>query len=220
MEPPPPPTEGLSPFPILSFLDPSKPHTFAKPTKRINDGDDVSHFLTSEGYRDIGLFIMQLNRAMCPRKVPGPDGKEVIRMWTKQEAAPPAGNSVRRLQEMLAKAESFLDEAPPDPGPRRFGNVSFRKWLGILEDRTPALMKEFLADVAEFGKEDEGDGSMDELMAYFLGGFGSAQRLDYGTGHELSFIAFLGCLWKLGFFKDGQQNGPVERSIILGVFEP
>lgn len=66
-----------------------------------------------------------------------------------------------------------------------------------------------------------GDGkAKDEVSSYLLGGFGSVQRLDYGTGHELSFIAFLGCLWKLGYFKDGQQDGEIEREIVLKVIEP
>jgi serine/threonine-protein phosphatase 2A activator len=51
-----------------------------------------------------------------------------------------------------------------------------------------------------------------------LGSFGSPQRLDYGTGHELSFLAFLGCLWKLNFFPRSEQ-GVEERGIVLGVFE-
>ena len=63
----------------------------------------------------------------------------------------------------------------------------------------------------------------DELASYLLGGFGSSQRLDFGTGHELSFLAFLGCLWKLGGFTAGDEisdDGRLERSIVLGVFEP
>lgn len=36
-----------------------------------------------------------------------------------------------------------------------------------------------------------------EITPYFLGGFGSGQRLDYGTGHELSFAAFLSTLFLL-----------------------
>jgi serine/threonine-protein phosphatase 2A activator len=35
------------------------------------------------------------------------------------------------------------------------------------------------------------------MTPYFLGGFGSGQRLDYGTGHELSFAAFLCALFLL-----------------------
>ncbi|KAL9603818.1 MAG: hypothetical protein Q9219_000927 [cf. Caloplaca sp. 3 TL-2023] len=58
-----------------------------------------------------------------------------------------------------------------------------------------------------------------ELGPYFLGAFGSAQRLDYGTGHELSFLAFLGCIWKLGGF-ESSSSGNEERGIVLGIIEP
>jgi serine/threonine-protein phosphatase 2A activator len=60
----------------------------------------------------------------------------------------------------------------------------------------------------------------DEVASYLLGSFGSSQRLDYGTGHELNFIAFLGCLWKLGHFKDGIQGGDIEREIVLLIIQP
>ena len=63
-------------------------------------------------------------------------------------------------------------------------------------------------------------GALVELKAYFVGGFGSSQRMDYGTGHELSFVAFLGCLWKLGGFQGSDVDGEVERSVVLGVIEP
>ena len=212
------------PFPALEVLDPSKPHRFIKPAKMINEGSDVSHFLTSKAYRDIGVFVMQLNRAMCPRKFKGDDGKDKFRTFnlgSEYETSPV--ESVRKLQQLLSEVESYIDEAPPDPGPRRFGNVSFRTWYGILEGKLPGLLKEYLPEsVLTFGSGGDGQDTKasDELTAYFLGGFGSAQRLDYGTGHELSFLAFLGCLWKLGAFSDGQPNGDIERNIVLGVFEP
>lgn len=190
----------------------------------INEGPDVSHFLTSKAYRDIGLFVMQLNRAMCPRKMKGDDGKEKLQTFqigSEYETKP--AESVRKLQGLLSKVESYINEAPPDPGPRRFGNVSFRKWYQLLEEKTSELLHEYLpSTVLEFGggTNDGGATALDELKTYFLGGFGSAQRLDYGTGHELCFLAFLGCLWKLGAFQDGQANGDIERNIVLGVIEP
>lgn len=140
-----------------------------------------------------------------------------------------------KLRELLDRTAKFIDDAPPDPGPRRFGNISFRKWYQLLEDNVDALLKEFVsADIINFGasgdstaqdsgasgENNQSQRAVDEVRAYFLGGFGSPQRLDYGTGHELSFLAFLGCLWKLGAFKDGAQGGEIERSIVLGVFEP
>ncbi|KAL7622228.1 Serine/threonine-protein phosphatase 2A activator 1 [Parahypoxylon ruwenzoriense] len=210
-------------FPVLETWDPSIQHAFIKPVKQINDGPDVAKFLTSKAYRDIGIFVLQLNRAMCPRKYVGEDGKDKIQTFqigSEYETQPV--ESVRKLQEMLARIASYIDEAPPDQGPRRFGNISFRKWYQLLEQRVTGLLEEFLPDtVLNFSPSNEGDATaVDELTAYLLGSFGSPQRLDYGTGHELSFLAFLGCLWKLGTFKAGKANGDIERSIVLGVFEP
>ncbi|EQK97380.1 phosphotyrosyl phosphatase activator [Ophiocordyceps sinensis CO18] len=68
--------------------------------------------------------------------------------------------------------------------------------------------------------ETGGGAARQEVASYLLGAFGSPQRLDYGTGHELSFLAFVGCLWKLGFFKDAKQGGDIEREIVLSVIEP
>ncbi|KAK6956985.1 Serine/threonine-protein phosphatase 2A activator 1 [Daldinia eschscholtzii] len=210
-------------FPVLEIWDPSKKYTFIRPTKQINEGPDVAKFLTSKAYRDIGTFVMQLNRAMCPRKSVGDDGKDKITAFhigSEYETQPV--QSVLKLQKLLARIESYIDEAPPDQGPRRFGNVSFRKWYKLLEERVAGLLDEFLpGSVLNFGPGGESDATAkDELTAYLLGGFGSPQRLDYGTGHELSFLAFLGGLWKLGAFKDGKPGGDIERSIVLGIFEP
>lgn len=221
----PPNIPPSSSFPELETLDPSHFHTFTSPSKCINEGHDVPRFLTSKAYRDIGVFIMQLNRALCPRKSSsgaGPSKTFPLVGGNRQDP-----ESVTKLRGLLDKVAGIIDEAPPDPGPRRFGNISFRKWYSLLEQRVEALLSEFVpAGVLNFG--DAGDkvasskraGPIDELKAYFLGSFGSPQRLDFGTGHELSFLAFLGCLWKLGAFKDGNRGGDTERSIVLGVFEP
>jgi serine/threonine-protein phosphatase 2A activator len=195
----------------LEILDLSSPPEFTKPSKCINEGPDVARFLTSLAYRDIGVFILQLNRALCPRHQPSSPLPRTFPLSSK----PPTSPSIQTLQALLAKIESFIDEAPPDPGPRRFGNVSFRKWYAIFEERLDGLLGEGLLDeTLKVGKAKE------EVSSYLLGGFGSVQRLDYGTGHELSFVAFLGCLWKLGYFKDGEQGGEIEREIVLKVIEP
>ncbi|KAJ8125619.1 hypothetical protein O1611_g8020 [Lasiodiplodia mahajangana] len=224
MDAPPQPQQREDSFPTLEILDPTASHVFLSPSKQINDGPDVARFLTSKAYRDIGIFVLQLNRAMCPRKSKGNDGKDKIQTFligSEYETQP--AESARRLQQMLAKIEAFIDEAPPDQGPRRFGNVSFRKWYELLETRVPVLLKEHLPGSvlrpSSGGGRDASTAEV-ELTAYLLGAFGSPQRLDYGTGHELSFLAFLGCLWKLGAFKDGKPNGDIERNIVLGIFEP
>ena len=204
----------------------------------------MSRFLTSKGYRDIGLFVLQLNHALCPRfKAPGLGKAEPVPLGRAAKGAIeafPLGaklvipDAVVKLQQLLEKAAAIIDEAPPDTGPRRFGNISFRKWHALLQERAGDLLQEYLpADVLTFGRDDreaekehetavgsEVEGPFEELKEYFIGGFGSAQRLDYGTGHELSFLAFLGCLWKLGAFAQAGESEDVERSIVLGVVEP
>ena len=77
------------------------------------------------------------------------------------------------------------------------------------------LMELHLSPILESFDGEQRATLVDELKFYLLGSFGSAQRLDYGTGHELSFLAFLGALWKLNAFEEGE-----ERGIVVGVVQP
>ncbi len=52
-----------------------------------------------------------------------------------------------------------------------------------------------------------------ELAAYLCSSFGDRQRIDYGTGHELNFIALLLCLSKMQAFAPSDA-----ASIVLVVF--
>lgn len=227
MNPPPPPAPNaasMSPK-KLPVLDPSTPHHFIRPAKRILEGTDVAHFLTSQAYRDIGTWVMQLNRAMLPRRT---NPREPAQMFS-TDSPRQDPESVKKLEELLKRAEAIIEDAPLDPGPRRFGNMGFRTFHKLLEERAEGLLREFLpvGMLEKFTNPATQDGeevigAMDEVKAYVLGGFGSSQRLDFGTGHELSFVAFLGCLWKLGVFSEQVEGPPgaLERSIVLGVIEP
>lgn len=42
-------------------------------------------------------------------------------------------------------------------------------------------------------------------MEYLTEAFGNSTRIDYGTGHEISFIMFLCCLFKIGFLEEADQ---------------
>lgn len=204
----------------LKTLDRNAGHSFKVPVKCINDGDDVSFFLASKAYADIMTFLFQLNASMFPRKTKDAEGKQAkVKEWRLADPDVPHPPVVQSLAKLLDALESIIEEAPPDSGPRRFGNVSFRKWYGIVIERVPGLMDQHLP--ADILKECSASHvrAKAELQAYLIGSFGSAQRLDYGTGHELSFLAFLGCLWKLGAFPE-TNDGDQERGIVLGVIEP
>ena len=179
---------------------------FATPLKKIHDGPDVEFFLKSLAYRDLMTFILQLNHAMVPRKTS--DG--TVQTWPLDSPDILASEPVTKLQLLIDTLRSYIDEAPPDTGPRRFGNISFRLWSDLVSQRTEQLLLDILPlDLHS---------ALPEITAYLLGSFGSPQRLDYGTGHELSFIAFLGSLWKLNFFSES-DSGNEERAIVIGVFQ-
>ncbi|KAL5114511.1 Serine/threonine-protein phosphatase 2A activator 1 [Pleosporales sp. CAS-2024a] len=206
--------------PQLRRLDAHKACAFAVPVKRINDGGDVTFFLASKAYADIMTFIFQLNTAMVPRRSRGSaSSPETTHEWTLDSLQATFPPMVQNLAKLLQQLTSVIDQAPPDPGPRRFGNVSFRKWCAIMQERAPQLLQDHVPQQV-LGFDSTSDVSAAaELEAYLTGSFGSSQRLDYGTGHELSFLAFLGCLWKLGAFPES-DDGLVERAIVLGVIEP
>ena len=200
-------------LPRLRRIENPSHHVFETPSKKINDADDLRFFFTSKAYRDLSEWLFQLNRAVFPRKTA--DGKTICH---NVDSPPPFSEAVRKLRDLLEALSGFVTQAPPDTGPRRFGNVAFRKWSKLLEDNAASLLDTHLSSaVVTFLEIDQTQrlNLRDELQAYLLGSFGSAQRLDYGTGHELSFLAFLGCLWKLGAFEDGE-----EVAIVIGIIQP
>jgi serine/threonine-protein phosphatase 2A activator len=205
------------PIRVLSVLDPSMPQNFIRPNKKIHESDDVSAFLTSKAYTDIMTWILQLNRSMFPLKLPD----NTIQPWIINSDAIQYSAPIRQLQRLLLKLEDIIAEVPPDTGPRRFGNISFRRWCDIVESRASDLLKECLpVELLQRGTSNADSTTAEtELKAYLLGSWGSGQRLDYGTGHELSFLAFLGGIWKLNGFPKADP-GVEERAIVIGVVHP
>ena len=79
--------------------------------------------------------------------------------------------------------------------------------------RTPAGPAE---NPASDGEEDTAAVAHEELQRYFLDSLGSAQRLDYGTGHELAFIGFLLVCEDLGFWE--KCDAEHQRHVVLLLF--
>lgn len=205
---------------FLPLLERKEAHTFLKPVKAINSSGDVTLFLSTHAYDDITTFILQLNSAMFPRRTD--DGPNGVQQWELGNPAAKYSSTVTSLKRLLDKLEDCIHEAPPDTGPRRFGNVSFRKWYQLVSTRISGLLDEHLPPALLSSGHRAGSSALtakDELQPYLMNSFGSDQRLDYGTGHELSFLAFLGGIWKLGGF-DISDPGAEGRGIVLGVIEP
>ncbi|KAL6714423.1 Serine/threonine-protein phosphatase 2A activator 1 [Lecanora helva] len=213
-------SESPANAPSLQIIDNTQPCTFIKPQKKIHEGHDVSNFLVSTAYGDIMTFLLQLNRAMFPCSVQNPLSKtSTIQSWELDSAVNLyVSDTVKKLVELLKRLDAIIDEIPPDPGPRRFGNASFRTWYQAVDSRIGEMLSSHLPEnILSFPHANEVT-AINEIEAYLLGSFGSAQRLDYGSGHELSFLAFLGCIWKLGgFHSQPSPPGNSERAIVLYV---
>ncbi|KAL9128881.1 MAG: hypothetical protein Q9217_002538 [Psora testacea] len=203
--------------PALEVLD-TATLRFVNPAKKINEGRDVAAFLQSKAYSDLITFLLLLNRAMFPSQKQALPEDGNIETWEIGTTNIVFSEPVRHLQDLLQELNSIVVEAPPDAGPRRFGNIAFRRWYSIVEERSSDLLQRHLPTTLP-------PEAAVELSSYLLGSFGSAQRLDYGSGHELSFLAFLGSIWKLGGFpraSTGEKlaSGNQERGIVLGVIHP
>jgi serine/threonine-protein phosphatase 2A activator len=98
------------------------------------------------------------------------------------------------LLNLLELLIQWVDEIPPIEQPMRFGNKAYRIWL----DRVIAQAADKLGALTTqpgFSK------AIPEIKVYFLESFGSYERLDYGTGHELNFVAFLFCMFRMGVYQ-------------------
>lgn len=200
---------------------------FITPLKKINEGHDVPTFLTSRAYSDIMTFLLQLNRAMFPSFVSDSKSqKTTVQTWELGSLNNlHVSKVITELSNLLKALDSIIDEVPPDSGPRRFGNASFKRWYEIVESRMNDLLVRYLPSEVMLSSAENEVTAKSELESYILGSFGSAQRLDYGSGHELSFLAFLGSIWKLGGFTSSRSEeslpaGNEERSIVLNIIEP
>ncbi|KAH0264803.1 phosphotyrosyl phosphatase activator, partial [Aureobasidium melanogenum] len=206
-------------IPMLQVIEPTAQKPFEQLSKRINDGDDLSFFLRSSAYADIMTWILQLNRSMIPVK--RPDDSSLVDTWPLQSKNITLPDEVLKLNHLIRSLDALMEKAPPESGPRRFGNAAFRTWYKTVQEATPSLLQDALSDkLWGRARHDAELSALNlELAAYLLGSFGSPERLDYGTGHELSFLAFLACIWKLGGFAHA-DSGLQERAIVTAVIQP
>ncbi|KAI9022578.1 Phosphotyrosyl phosphate activator protein-domain-containing protein [Hyaloraphidium curvatum] len=167
------------------------------------DGDEAAMraWLRSEGFARLMDYAQDLNEAVQGVRVPGEEG----------------GTNLKSLLAMLARIDALTDAVQPSESrsKARFGDPAFRQWHAQLEALLPehpgpAGSPDLLRDMLP----PELHPAVPELRGYLLDAFGSAQRLDYGTGHELSFLAFLLTLSLLRFLAPED-----DRAAVLYVLE-
>lgn len=188
----------------------------AAPSKKIFDSSDLVRFRRSLAFKRLqqlldtvinkvkGYEVPQgvLNEALVTRKRTAARSSRV----PSSQLAPPAEESkptlttpppaavsdprVTGILQILSLLDGYIDDTPPREGPRRFGNMAFRDWHAKLEENLPLLVENVILPQSPLASTIEV-----ETSHYLKSAFGLSLRLDYGTGHELSFLAFVGgCL--------------------------
>ena len=161
--------------------------------RRILSVSDMDHWFKSQGYKDVSAFIKQLND-FAKGAHNGLDNAESIKEIC-----------LVQVKELLDDLTMLVDEVKPIQGDKnqRFGNKAFRTWCDGMKKRCQTLLEENY-EISE----------RSELLPYLQESFGNQHRIDYGTGHELSFIIFLMGLYKLVICKDNMKL-PVDQAKIV-----
>ncbi|XP_018808593.1 serine/threonine-protein phosphatase 2A activator-like [Juglans regia] len=169
----------------------SPPYHFLLPTKRILSPDDIRRFLDSDAAKNFLGFIVALSESIRSHKISDPCHLS------------PTIDSIVSITETLIR---WIDEIPPLQQASRYGNLSYRTWHDRLAETSESLMLSFLPDDLQSATV--------EIVPYFADSFGNSSRIDYGTGHETNFAAWLYCLARLGLIKEEDYQAVVARVFV------
>ncbi|CAL8276351.1 unnamed protein product [Merluccius merluccius] len=164
--------------------------SFMVPKKEISMVPDMGKWKRSQAYADYMGFILTLNE--------GVKGKKLTCEYTVSE-------TVVKLLDLLATLDRWIDETPPVDQPSRFGNKAYKAWYSKLDQEAEALVTSVLPEHSATAAQ--------EIAVYLKEAVGNSTRIDYGTGHEAAFAAFLCCLCKVGALRLDDQ-----MAIVFKVF--
>lgn len=187
---------------------------YAQPAKRINTESDVEPFRRSLAFKHLYLVIAfliekvhgcEVRRGFLDPRIVTRDGdcgdaplEDDMEAATSQFSKP--GVLILGIFDRL---NTIIDETPPLDGPRRFGNMACRDWHKKVRAQSLDMLTPLVQDA----------GAKMELNHYLVNSFGSETRLDFGSGHELSFLAFVG-----GLLQAGILATEVTGSELLAIF--
>jgi serine/threonine-protein phosphatase 2A activator len=183
------------PVPATPQLTPALPNeliTFQNPTRRILSFEDHQKFLSSPAYSLVLSWIFNLSDSVRGRPIPS-------------AGTCPLSPFITRISRVISEIKESIDRNPPRDTGSRFGNPAFRGFYNDLASRIHDLHTKVL--------EIQDEAAVQEVSKYLLGSFGSDERLDYGSGHELNFMMWLLCLYQLG-----QIAGSDFPAIVLNIF--
>lgn len=154
-------------------------HVYVVPQRGVKTHDDMAAWERSTAYHSLINFINTVSQAVQGHRNTDTDG------------VPMSAQTVRLL-ELLDALSALVDETPAIDQPQRFGNKAFRDCYAKIRDQALQLLCVALPERLHPAAV--------ECSTYLVESFGNAIRIDYGTGHELAFVMFLCCLYKVSFF--------------------
>ncbi|OWB57866.1 hypothetical protein B5S28_g3843 [[Candida] boidinii] len=225
---------------IPRILEAKETLKWSVPVKQIYNGQDVTYFHSSVALERIKSVLFSICNSVSETEVPEgilDDSLVNFKENTSQQNKTLSKNDILDLPapkmegsfnvmtlskpvQSILKILDFLFQltidTPPITGPRRYGNMAFRDWHDKLDVRIEGVLAEHLREYFE-GDDKQFRGFLLELKAYLVGSFGSRDRIDYGTGHELSFLAFLSGLLMTGILDQEKVTG-VEYLVLFSKY--
>ena len=169
----------------MGDLDQSPNYQHVVPTTQIKTSEGVAVWEDSEAYQEYLGFIIAIGESVKGRKI-----TEEITMSC----------CCRRLVDLLTILRKNIGETPACEMQSRYGNPAYRDWFAKLESSADTLVADLLC-----GAGDELGGAAVELVPYLVDSFGNKTRIDYGTGHEMTFVMFLCGIFKIGALKESDR---------------
>ncbi|GAB1599225.1 serine/threonine-protein phosphatase 2A activator-like [Argonauta hians] len=166
-------------------------HEFKVPVRKILKAEDMDKWRKSMAYNDLLGFIIAMNNSVKSMKI---------------SDSYPISENVNSILKLLDTLGQWMSDIPPIDQPQRFGNKAFQTVYLKLKENAVAEMEKL------FDKKYHK--AFPELSIYLIEGIGNSTRIDYGTGHEMSFAAFLCTLYKIGVLTE--EDGP---AVVLKVNE-
>ncbi|XP_064649450.1 serine/threonine-protein phosphatase 2A activator-like [Lineus longissimus] len=171
---------GPRSHPAPEIVDVEK-HAFTIPQRAVLNVTDIQKWEKSKAYHDLLGFITVLNDSVRGKKM-------------SQSPPDSMSDNVKKVIEVLEEMDKWIAEIPAIDQPQRFGNKAFRDWFQRLQEKSEDLVQGMLGETYP-------DSAVKELSVYLVESVGNKTRIDYGTGHEMAYIFFLCCLYKIGFLK-------------------
>lgn len=163
---------------------------YKEPTKVVKCAEYICKWLRSEAYYDILGFVVEISEA-----IQGIKCTDNIYI----------SDSMCEFLKIFDKLNDMIDLTPPlQNAKKNFGDTAYRGWSNKMDNDIYQILSNALPSNKCH--------AVHELGWYLSSSFGNAPRMDYGTGHELSFTFFMCALFKANLL---QKEDKVACALVL-----